>query len=153
LIYKIPRSVLVVIYCTDASDGVARALLIERADHLGFWQSVTGSLESEDEPLLSTCQREVMEETGINAPTTAFDDMEISNVYSIYPHWRKRYAPGVLENKEHVFSLQVPYFTPVRLSPAEHLNHQWLPLTMAAMACFSWTNAKAIEMLHARLSS
>jgi dihydroneopterin triphosphate diphosphatase len=153
LTYKIPRSVLVVIYCTDASDGVARALLIERADHPGFWQSVTGSLDSEDEPLLNTCQREVMEETGIHAPTSSFDDLQISNVYGIYPHWRKRYAPGVLENTEHVFSLRVPYSTAVRLAPLEHLSHQWLPLASAAMACFSWTNAKAIEMLQARLSS
>jgi dihydroneopterin triphosphate diphosphatase len=151
LIYKVPRSVLVVIYCTDASDGIARALLIERADHPGFWQSVTGSLDTDDEPLLSTCQREVMEETGITVPLEAFENMQISNVYSIYPHWRKRYAPGVVENTEHVFALRVPHQSPVQLAPAEHLSHQWLPLATAAMACFSWTNAKAIEMLNARL--
>ncbi|MEO7851185.1 MAG: NUDIX domain-containing protein, partial [Rubrivivax sp.] len=57
---KIPQSVLVVIH-TPA----LRVLLIERADRPGFWQSVTGSKDSLDEPLELTCQREVEEETGI----------------------------------------------------------------------------------------
>ncbi|MFM8391421.1 MAG: NUDIX domain-containing protein, partial [Methylophilaceae bacterium] len=42
-------------------------LLIERADKPGFWQSVTGSIESEDADLLATAARELMEETGIDA--------------------------------------------------------------------------------------
>ena len=40
-------------------------LLLERADAPGFWQSVTGSKDSVDEPLVETCRREVAEETGI----------------------------------------------------------------------------------------
>ena len=40
-------------------------LLLERADAPGFWQSVTGSKDSADEPLVETCVREVAEETGI----------------------------------------------------------------------------------------
>ena len=43
---KIPESVLVVIHTPDL-----RVLLLERADHPGFWQSVTGSKDSADEPL------------------------------------------------------------------------------------------------------
>ena len=58
--FKIPRSVLVVIH-TPALD----VLLIERADKPGYWQSVTGSLDAEDEPLVATAWREVAEETGI----------------------------------------------------------------------------------------
>jgi dihydroneopterin triphosphate diphosphatase len=152
--------VLVVIYCTDApSDGVtsgfeARALLIERADHPGFWQSVTGSLDSESEPLLATCQREVEEETGIVALEGDFEDLELTNTYPIYPHWRRRYAPGVVENIEHVYALRVPflmYATSITLSPKEHLQYQWLPLAKAAMTCFSWTNTKALQRLQARL--
>ena len=59
---KIPESVLVVIHTPDL-----QVLLIERADHRGFWQSVTGSRDSVDEPLTLTCRREVLEETGIDA--------------------------------------------------------------------------------------
>ncbi|MCE7916616.1 MAG: dihydroneopterin triphosphate diphosphatase, partial [Nitrosomonas sp. PRO5] len=36
--YKLPVSVLVVIYTADL-----QVLLLERADHPGYWQSVTGS--------------------------------------------------------------------------------------------------------------
>ena len=36
--YKIPVSVLVVIHTPDM-----QVLLLERADHPGYWQSVTGS--------------------------------------------------------------------------------------------------------------
>jgi dihydroneopterin triphosphate diphosphatase len=152
--------VLVVIYCTDAPasnapSGVeARALLIERADHPGFWQSVTGSLDTEDEPLLATCRREVEEETGIRVSEADFEDLELTHTYSIYPHWRKRYAPGVVENTEHVYALRVPfaiYANSIVLTPNEHLNYQWLPLAKAAMTCFSWTNSKALQRLQARL--
>jgi dATP pyrophosphohydrolase len=58
--YKIPESVLVVIHTADL-----QVLLIERADRPGFWQSVTGSKDVEDELLLETAVREVGEETGI----------------------------------------------------------------------------------------
>ena len=40
-------------------------LLIERAGQPGFWQSVTGSVDAIDEPLLQTAARELAEETGI----------------------------------------------------------------------------------------
>ncbi|MFZ4693334.1 MAG: NUDIX domain-containing protein, partial [Burkholderiaceae bacterium] len=58
--YKIPESVLVVIFSSDL-----QVLLLERADKLGFWQSVTGSKDSIDEPLRETAIREVFEETGL----------------------------------------------------------------------------------------
>ncbi len=56
---KIPESVLVVIH-TPALE----VLLLERADHPGFWQSVTGSRASAAESLVETAWREVAEETG-----------------------------------------------------------------------------------------
>jgi dATP pyrophosphohydrolase len=139
---KIPESVLVVIY-TRALD----VLLLERADHAGFWQSVTGSRAAADEPLRATCAREVAEETGLVLPPDAFDDWCLTHRYEIYAHWRNRYAPGVTHNTEHVFGLCVPQrFEPV-LAPAEHTRCRWLPWRDAADACFSWTNAEAIRRL------
>jgi len=137
---KIPRSVLVVIH-TPALE----VLLIERADRPGFWQSVTGSLDAEDEPLLQTAWREVEEETGITGGQMR--DWALANVYEIYPHWRHRYAPGVTHNTEHVFGLTVPAGTPVRLAPREHLQYRWLPWREAADLCFSASNAEAILQL------
>lgn len=144
---KIPESVLVVIH-TPALE----VLLIERADKPGYWQSVTGSLDAIDEPLLETCVREVAEETGIAIgssalPLAALRDWQLINVYEIYPVWRHRYAPGVTQNTEHVFGLTVPAGTPVRLNPREHLRHQWLPWREAADRCFSPSNAEAVLQL------
>ena len=144
---KIPESVLVVIH-TPALD----VLLIERADKPGFWQSVTGSKDAIDEPLLEACVREVGEETGIvigspGVPLASLRDWQLANVYEIYPVWRHRYAPGVTHNTEHVFGLTVPAGTPVRLSPREHLQWLWLPWREAADRCFSPSNAEAILQL------
>ena len=140
--FKIPESVLVIIY-TQRLD----VLLIERADHPGFWQSVTGSKDTADEPLLDTAWREVEEETGIVAELARMRDWRLSNVYDIYPAWRHRYAPGVTSNTEHVFGLCLPECCAVRLSPREHTASQWLAHQEAAESCFSPSNAEAILLL------
>ena len=144
--FKIPRSVLVVIHTPTLE-----VLLIERADKPGYWQSVTGSLDAEDEPLASTARREVLEETGI--ASGELRDWALRNVYEIYPVWRHRYAPGVTQNTEHVFGLTVAGRVPVTLSPREHLAHQWLPWREAAERCFSPSNAQAILQLPSFLSA
>ena len=145
---KIPESVLVVIH----TPGLL-VLLMERADHPGFWQSVTGSRDSLDEPLAQTVRREVLEETGIDVALHALVDWGKSIDYEIYPHWRHRYAPGVTRNTEHWFGLTVPDGVEVRLAPREHLRAVWLPWGEAAERCFSWSNAEAIRELPARLSA
>ena len=142
--YKIPESVLVVIHTPEL-----QVLMLERADRPGFWQCVTGSKDSPQEPLAETARREVLEETGIGigspeVPPGALRDWALANVYEIYPVWRHRYAPGVTHNTEHVFGLTVPAGTPVRLAPREHLQYRWLPWRDAADLCFSPSNAEAI---------
>ncbi len=127
-------------------------LLIERADRPGFWQSVTGSKDEQHEDLLVTAVREVAEETGIQVgtaglPADRLRPWGLRNEYDIYPVWRHRYAPGVTRNTEHVFGLQVPPHTPVRLNPREHLQYRWLPWREAADRCFSPSNAQAILQL------
>lgn len=145
--FKIPESVLVVIHTAQCE-----VLLLERADQPGFWQSVTGSKDTPDEPLAATCVREVCEETGIETgsaavPLAALHDWQLANVYEIYPVWRHRYASGVTHNTEHVFGLLVPRDVPVRLAPREHLRHGWWPWREAADRCFSPSNAEAILLL------
>lgn len=150
--FKIPLSVLVVIFSREGE-----VLLIERAKQPGFWQSVTGSKDSETEPWRETAVREVEEETGIvvgtpEVPPQALTDWELENVYEIYPVWRHRYAPGVTHNTERVFGLCVPRDTPITLAPREHTQHVWLPWHEAADRCFSPSNAEAILQLGARAS-
>ncbi len=144
--YKIPESVLVVVYTT-----VLDVLLIRRADtgDVPFWQSVTGSKDFLDEPPLLTAQREVLEETGIQCgPGSALaghlQDWHMENTYAIYPRWLHRYAPGITHNTERVFGLRLPVRLPVTLSPREHTQYVWLPYWEAAEQCFSASNAQAI---------
>lgn len=142
--YKRPVSVLVVIH-TPALD----VLLLERARHPGYWQSVTGSQE-DGEALIDTARREVGEETGIIAAPGQIADWRLAHTFEIFAEWRHRYAPGVTHNVEHVFALQVPDPRPIRLAPGEHRAWRWLPWRAAAAACFSWTNREAILQLPTR---
>lgn len=142
---KIPESVLVVVHTDDL-----RVLLLERADHPGYWQSVTGSRATLDEPLPEICRREVREETGLDVDRYALCDWQTENRYEIYPHWRHRYADGVTHNLEHVFGLRLPLPGEITLAPREHLRFEWLPWERAAERCFSWSNAQAIRELPRR---
>lgn len=139
--HKIPISALVLIHTADL-----KVLLLERADKPGFWQSVTGSIEADETPYQAAI-REVKEETGLDALSFDFKDWHASNVYEIYPHWRHRYAPGVVENREHLFGLTLPSCLPVQLSPREHLQYEWVDWREAAKRVFSWTNVDAIKRL------
>lgn len=149
--YKIPQSVLVVIY-TPALD----VLVLRRTDGDGlgveYWQSVTGSKDSMEESWRHTAEREVAEETGIVCTPEAegcvsLTDWQLENIYDIYPQWLHRYAPGVTRNTERLFGLRVLERCPVRLSPREHTAYQWLPHHQAAELCFSPSNVEAILQL------
>lgn len=144
---KQPISVLVVIHTPELD-----VLVLERAAHPGFWQSVTGSREG-SEALIDTARREVLEETGIGAATEHFVDWSIINTYEIFSEWRHRYPPGITHNTEHVFSLQVPQRIDITTAPDEHRSWQWLPWFQAAELCFSWSNRDAILMLPQRFVS
>jgi dihydroneopterin triphosphate diphosphatase len=151
--YKIPRSVLVVIY-TPAG----QVLLIERADEhghaSGVWQSVTGSLDHEDEPFADCAAREVMEETGLNVSAAghALTDWQLENTYDIWPHYRHRYAPDVSRNTERVFGMCIPKPVAVQLAPREHVNQIWLPWNEAALKVRSASNEEAIARVAGRLA-
>lgn len=143
--FKRPISVLVVIH-TPALD----VLLLERASHPGYWQSVTGSQE-DGEALPDTAHREVLEETGLDSRQFRLEDWQLTNSYEIFLEWRHRYAPGVTQNTEHVFSLEIPARQTVSLAPDEHLAYAWHPWQEAAERCFSWSNREAILALPQRL--
>ena len=143
--FKTPISVLVLIHTSDL-----KVLLIERADKAGFWQSVTGSIEIEDADLSATAIREVFEETGLNALQYKLEDWQFAQTYEIYEHWRYRYAPGVTENVEHVFGLELPSTVDVKLSPNEHVAYEWVDWREAAKRVFSWTNVEALRLLGER---
>lgn len=139
--YKTPVSVLVVIHTTDL-----QVLLLERADHPGYWQSITGS-QDPGETLAQTAAREVSEETGLNTNNYQLTDWHLQSKYEIFEEWRWRYAPSVTHNTEHVFGLCLPSPTPIQISTREHLGYIWSPWQEAAEKVFSSSNAQAIRKL------
>jgi dihydroneopterin triphosphate diphosphatase len=151
--FKIPRSVLVVIHTPDG-----QVLLIERADSqgaaTGVWQSVTGSLDVEDESWIDCAAREVREETAldVHAPGHVLTDWKLENTYDIWPHYLHRYAPGITRNTERVLGLCIPQPVRVQLAPREHVNQVWLPWEQAALKVRSASNEAAIRRLQAVLA-
>jgi dihydroneopterin triphosphate diphosphatase len=141
--YKIPESVLVVVHTASLD-----VLLMERAAHPGFWQSVTGAREPDDPDLAATAWRELREETGLTIGTLT--DWRLTNRYEIWPQWRSRYAPDVTHNVEHVFGFQVERQAVALLDPAEHTSQLWLPWQEAMEKTFSPTNRDAIWQLPRR---
>jgi dihydroneopterin triphosphate diphosphatase len=142
--FKTPVSALVLIHTIDL-----QVLIMERADKAGFWQSVTGSIEVGETPY-DAASRELFEETGIDATQYPLLDWQCSNVYEIYPHWRHRYAPGVIHNTEHLFGLELPAPIPIQLEPSEHIQYEWVDWREAAKRVFSWTNVDALSKLGER---
>jgi len=134
--YKRPESVLVVVYTADG-----QVLLLNRRRPEGFWQSVTGSLEWDEQPMQAAV-RELYEETGLQSERLV--DCRQQQRFPILPEWRNRYAADVSENIEHVFKLQLDVAVAVQLNPEEHSEYQWLPIRAAANKVFSWTNRDAI---------
>ena len=139
---KLPVSVLVVVHT-----AVAEVLLLERAARPGFWQSVTGSLDRADEPHAAAAQRELREETGLEARLEDLQRLNLAYTFEIHAQWRHRFAPGTTHNTEHAFSLRLPGRAPIVLSPDEHTASRWLPWREAAEKCFSWSNRDAIRIL------
>ncbi len=135
---KRPESVLIVVFTQQAE-----VLLLQRKDQPSFWQSVTGSLENH-ESKQETAWRELQEETGLGKADGLMTDCQLANWFEIYPMWRHRYAAGVTQNLEHVFTFEIPKIIPIAVS-VEHLAYRWLTKDIACKMASSPSNQHAIE--------
>lgn len=140
--FKRPESILVVIY----TPALEILLLSRRTPPLGWWQSVTGSLEWDELPL-QAARREVYEETGIVVREDQLRDTGVVNAFEIVAENRHLYAPGTVTNTEHMFTLELPGPMAIRLNPAEHDAFLWTPVREAAEKTASLTNRDAILRL------
>jgi dihydroneopterin triphosphate diphosphatase len=137
--FRRPESVLIVIH-TEAKEF----LLLERRKPAGFWQSVTGSLEWGETPDRAA-RRELMEETGITQGVLV--NLQWTQAYEILPAFGKVYAPGVIRNLEHAFSLRLPSRVAVTLSDSEHVQYRWASAVDALATVSSDTNRAVIADL------
>jgi len=135
--YKRPESVLVVIYSTTG-----HVLMMQRVFPEGFWQSVTGSLEWDENPKEAAI-RELKEETGLEA--IGLIDCEYSQEFEIYSIWRDRYGPDVMNNREHVFMLPLNDCFEIHFDPREHSEYRWVSRDEAIQMATSHTNSEAIS--------
>ena len=142
--YKRPESVLVVVYTADRE-----TLILQRVGN-SFWQSVTGSLNWGEESPEEAARRELFEETGI-ATEEGWRKWGVSRRFQILPEYRYRYGPGVVENEEHVFSVELSDRCSVQINPSEHLQSRWVKIESAAQSIWSWTNRLALKQLAAEL--
>lgn len=138
--YKRPESILLLVY-TEQRD----VLLLRRTKPSDFWQSVTGSMSWDETSPLKTAYRELTEETGLHVVPGSIVDYQYSQQFPIRSPWRRRYAPNVLFNTEHVFCLQLPSKLPIRLNPAEHSEYIWLNYEQALQQVSSYTNKNALQ--------
>ncbi len=138
---KRPESVLAVIYTSDRQI----LLLKRRLPPAGVWQSVTASLQWGETPM-QAARREVFEETGLQVGE-ALCETDVVNRFEIVSDARPLYAPGVVENTEYVFNLELPAVSAIRLDPAEHSEYSWQPVDRALDMVWSRTNRQAIIAL------
>ena len=149
-IYKLPRSVQVVIF--TETTAIRQFLLLERRlHHLTFWQAVTGSLE-EGETHRQAAVREVREETGIVCREVDLIDLQLTNVFAIAPAWRSKFQPGTTHNEEICFALQVESCD-IQLDAREHFDYVWLEYDAAYKMLYWESNKKAFQVLQKLLEA
>jgi len=141
-VYKQPRSIQVVVFADEGSQRLY-LLLRRNADHGGFWQAVTGSLEG-DETHRQAAVREVFEETGISSTEDDLIDLGLRNTFVISPQWLPKYEPGVMHNEEICFALRVRRCE-VSIDPVEHDAYRWEPYEIAREMLYWESNKQAFS--------
>ena len=133
---KIPISILVIIYTKNKD-----VLILKKNNDKDMWQSVTGSLNENEEPV-EAAKREVFEETGLS--TKNLIDCNKQYMFEIYEMWRHKYDDGVTHNTEHVFLLELENKVDIKIDSNEHTQYEWINRVKAAEKVFSHTNRQAI---------
>ena len=138
--YKNPNSILLIIFTKNF-----KVLLLRKNSTKELWQSVTGSMELDENPY-ETALRELKEETGISKQRSDLISYNKSYKFMIYSEWINRYKEPTYSNKEYIFSLKLNDIVSVKLS-REHSNYEWVDLNEAVYMVFSWTNKAALKTL------
>ena len=142
--YKRPESVLIIV-----CDQQKHVLLLRRRRPDYFWQSPAGSLRWDEEPHTAAV-RELREETGLST-AGHMTDCKMVNRFIIYPMWRDRYAPGVIENTEYVFYFEHDEQCVITLDTNEHIEYQWLDCMRSLRKITSYTNREAVRRYIAKM--
>jgi len=120
---------------TDVFEILLLKLCSERG---GFWQPVTGGVES-GESYLEASVRELKEETGLDA--------EVSPLQEKFSFEKKGQR-----FEEHVFFAEAPRPNiAIRMDPREHIEFRWVTPDDAQKILFYDSNKKMLEILNRKV--
>lgn len=127
-----------------------RVLLLHRKPERGnFWQPITGSIETGEQPL-ETARREIVEETGnVSEPR----DIDLRQSFLIESHYLAARFPQPIIASEIGFAAQLDSALPISVDAEEHDDFGWFTFG-EAYERIRWTDDReALERLEERLKT
>lgn len=117
-----PEEVFVVVH---RAGGTGREyLVLERSpDRQGYWHLVAGALEPDEQPA-AAAGRELLEETGLEAPVADLGRLYVYRLDEEPPEVRARFAPQVSEVSVTAYSAEAPPGWEPALDD-EHVAYRW----------------------------
>ena len=103
----------------------------------GFWQAITGTVESGEE-ILDTVKRELVEEAGISEP------MYISAKLAEYEWFNSKGGYG---GRDTIFAVEVSPIAEVVISIDEHSEYKWLQIEDALALLKFDGNKKSMQLV------
>ncbi len=126
-------------------------LVLTRTEARGaFDQPVTGMLDPGESPA-EAAKREVFEETGLEIPPGALEDLAYVHSFLVEAWTRPDNEAGAMVFcREHGFAWEAASDARVLTDPREHVRARWLP-TSEALLAMRWSgNRRAVELSLAR---
>lgn len=141
---RLPVQIEIIIF-RKVQDTFEFLLLKRTSDRGGFWQPITGGLESTDVSKKEACLRELFEETRITS----------KNIVRILEEFHSFvFESEGLVKKEYCFGVEVSENTSVSISHniyPKHTEYRWVSID-EALSLLKWDNNKtALKMLNSKL--
>jgi lipoyl(octanoyl) transferase len=139
----VPRGDTISLVKVLVHDGDRVLLLHRRPERGNFWQPITGSIETGEQPL-ETARREIVEETGNRSEPR---EMDLRQSFMIESHYLASRYPAPIIASEIGFVARLSSQLPIRMDAEEHDGYGWFSFD-EAYAHIKWTDDReALEKL------
>jgi len=145
-----PRAETIKLIKVLVHDDGKRVLLLHRRPERGnFWQPITGSIESGEQPF-DAAQRELHEETGNGAVPQS---MNLTQSFMIESQFLAARFPLPIIASEVAYTARLDSRLPIRMDAEEHDEYGWFTFA-EAYARIKWSDDReALEQLESKLLS